>query len=80
MDQLLTNIVPLALFMLIPVWIPIIAIVAGRVVDQLRPTPMTPAGAAVAQAKARSATNRGRALDPGHRTVGTERADPAWAA
>lgn len=54
MDQLLTNIVPLYLFMLIPVWIPLIAVVVGASLDRFRPAQASPATVAVTNAKARS--------------------------
>lgn len=37
MTDVLHTLVPLFLFMLIPVWIPIIAVVVGSVVDWLTP-------------------------------------------
>lgn len=47
--------VPLFGFMLIPVWIPLVAMAWGAVVDRLVPQSVTAAGAAVEAAKARSA-------------------------
>lgn len=58
MDQMLTDILPIFLFMLIPVWIPIAAIIIGNVLDRLRPVEVTPAMAAVREAKHRSAAVR----------------------
>lgn len=37
MSQFLSTIVPMFAFMLIPVWIPVIAVVVGSVVDVIRP-------------------------------------------
>ena len=61
MAQLLTTIVPLLAFMLTPVWIPILAVAAGALVDRVRTPRPSPAAAAVERAKQRSAANRGAA-------------------
>ncbi len=42
--------VPLFVFMLFPVWIPIIASVSGRIADRLRPTPRSGGELVVAEA------------------------------
>jgi hypothetical protein len=55
MTQFASIMVPPVLFMLIPLWIPLAAVAGGAVMDRLRPVPMTPASAAVAAAKERSA-------------------------
>lgn len=62
MDQVLTYYVPLYAFMLIPVWIPLAAIVIGNVIDRLRPTEVSPATEAVTAAKHRAASGREVAL------------------
>lgn len=54
MDALFTIIIPLFTFMLVPVWIPIIGVVAGNVMDRVHPAASTPAQAAVDAAKVRS--------------------------
>jgi hypothetical protein len=61
-DQVLTYYVPLYAFMLIPVWIPLAAIVIGNVIDRLRPTEVSPATEAVSAAKRRAASGREVAL------------------
>lgn len=55
MQELLTDYVPLLVFGLVPVWIPIIGVTAGAIVDRLRPRAVTPAELAVRNAKHRSA-------------------------
>ncbi len=65
MDQLLTSIVPLALFMLIPLWIPLLAIVGGAVLDRVRPVRLTGAAAAVEAAKERSVLARSQVRHDG---------------
>jgi len=57
--------VPLLAFMLIPVWIPVIATIAGAGYDRIRPKSVTPARAAVEAAKDRSL-----AIRPGPTTAG----------
>jgi hypothetical protein len=54
-QELITDYVPLLVFGLVPVWIPIIGVTAGAVVDRLRPRAVTPAELAVRNAKHRSA-------------------------
>ena len=54
MSQFLAYLVPLFGFMLIPVWIPIIAIAAGAVMDRVAPVELTAAGTAVEAAKERA--------------------------
>jgi hypothetical protein len=56
--------IPLFLFMLIPVWIPLIAIVVGNVLDRVRPAPISPAAAVVADLKTRSAAARSTSRIP----------------
>jgi hypothetical protein len=51
----LSTMVPLYVFMLIPVWIPIIAVTIGAIADRLRPPRRSPAQLAVETARARSA-------------------------
>ncbi|RNL62335.1 hypothetical protein EFK50_11185 [Nocardioides marmoriginsengisoli] len=46
---------PLFAGMLIPVWIPLIAVVFGGILDRVRPRQVTPAMAVVAEAKRRTA-------------------------
>lgn len=58
MSELLSTIGPLAAFMLIPVWIPIISLVVGAVADAFRGEATTPAQEAVNAAKARTAGAR----------------------
>jgi hypothetical protein len=58
MATMLGIMIPLFGFMLIPVWIPLIAIAAGAVLDRVRPPVMTPAMTIVAEAKRRSAEVR----------------------
>lgn len=58
MQELITDYVPLLVFGLVPVWIPIIGVTAGAIVDRLRPRAVTPAELAVRNAKHRSATQR----------------------
>lgn len=50
----MTYFVPLYAFMLVPVWIPLIAIAIGTVTDRLSPAEVTPAEAVVRDAKSRS--------------------------
>lgn len=63
MGPALTVYVPLFAFMLIPVWIPLIAVSLGAVADRIRPTRPGHALSAVREAKARTAALR----DGGHR-------------
>jgi hypothetical protein len=58
MGTLLGIMIPLFGGMLIPVWIPLIAIGVGAVLDRVRPPQVTPAMAIVAEAKRRSAEAR----------------------
>jgi len=57
-DQVLSYFVPLYAFMMIPVWIPLIAIAVGNVVDRLRPSEVSHATEAVTAAKRRAAAVR----------------------
>jgi len=50
--------VPLFVFMLLPVWIPIIGTVSGKLADRIRPARKGAAAIVVAEAKA--ASERGR--------------------
>ena len=67
MDQAMTYFVPLFAFMLIPVWIPMIAIVVGNVIDRVRPVEHTAAESAVMEARQRAAATRGQA--PARRAI-----------
>lgn len=58
MADLLTAFVPLFAFMLIPVWIPIVAHVGGAIVDRLARPDMSATARAVEAAKTRSADLR----------------------
>lgn len=58
MATMLGIMIPLFAGMLIPIWIPMIAVAIGAVVDRIRPPVQTPAMAAVAAAKERSAAAR----------------------
>lgn len=44
MRDVLTTFVPLGLFMLIPIWIPLVALLVGTVLDWLRPPQRGEAG------------------------------------
>lgn len=57
MSDLLT-LVPLALLLLVPLWIPLFAAAVGTVHDRLRPATLSPAQAAVDQAKQRARAAR----------------------
>lgn len=61
MATLLGIMLPLFAGMLIPVWIPMIGVAVGAVLDRVRPAEVTPAMAVVAAAKERSAANRAAA-------------------
>lgn len=63
MATLLGIMLPLFGGMLIPVWIPMIAVAVGAVQDRVRPAEVTPAMAVVAAAKDRSAASRAEARD-----------------
>jgi hypothetical protein len=63
-DQALAYYVPLFAFMLIPVWIPIIAIVVGNVIDRVRPPEVSRAEVVVSSAKQRAVAVRGTARTP----------------
>ena len=58
MSQFLSTIVPMFAFMLIPVWIPVIAVVVGSVVDVIRPKRVSAGEIAVEAAKERSLAGR----------------------
>ncbi|MGO4258210.1 hypothetical protein [Marmoricola sp. RAF53] len=55
---------PLLAFMLIPVWIPLIAIAVGAIGDRISPPRSSPAQVAVRDAKAQSLALRTRAHAP----------------
>lgn len=58
MGSLLAVVAPLFAFMLIPVWIPVIAVSVGSVLDLVRPARTSTVTAAVNDVKARSAATR----------------------
>lgn len=58
MGSLLAVVAPLFAFMLIPVWIPMIAVSAGALLDLVRPARTSTVTAAVNDVKARSAATR----------------------
>ncbi|TYL55313.1 hypothetical protein FXB39_02885 [Nocardioides sp. BGMRC 2183] len=58
MGQALAVYTPIFAFMLLPVWIPIIAVVCGRAADAVRTPPVSAAKAAVDAAKERSLLRR----------------------
>lgn len=58
MRDLMTTFVPLLAFMLIPVWIPVMAHSVGAVADRVVRPRVSPASRAVQTAKTRSAESR----------------------
>jgi hypothetical protein len=63
LHQILTVFAPLLAFMLVPLWIPVVAIALGWVSDRVFPRPPSPVRAAVEAAVAR--TRDARQLDSG---------------
>lgn len=54
MSEFLNVMIPLMAAMLSPIWLPLVGVALGRMLDGVRPQPVTPAQAAVDAAKARS--------------------------
>jgi hypothetical protein len=72
LHQILTVFGPLLAFMLIPLWIPVVAIALGWVSDRVFPSSPSPVRAAVEAAVAR--TREARQLDSGAASP-----QPTWA-
>lgn len=58
MTTVLTTFAPIFMFMLLPVWIPIVAIAVGSIADSISPRQASPAEAAVADARERTLADR----------------------
>ena len=60
MDDVLATFLPLGLFMLIPIWIPLVALMVGTVLDWLRPPQPSPARVAAERERGQASTDRSK--------------------
>jgi hypothetical protein len=62
--DVLGTFVPLGLFMLIPIWIPLVGLMVGTVLDWLRPPQPSPARVAAARKRSQASTSRPKHWQP----------------
>lgn len=60
MHDVLGTFLPLGLFMLIPIWIPLVTLMVGTVLDWLRPPPPSPARVPAEREPGQAGTDRSK--------------------